>query len=212
MTSTPSTTDPVLPPEYQWTPRLPLGDEAGASAEAQEAIGRYKAQHKAINNTVRQVLAVPPAVDLLNALSTIHGAVTQVEKPVHEAVRLRASMASQCQYCTAWHRRYAEVTGFSDAEVDAICDLSQPRPAGLAPDVALAVALAHEMSTGALSSDTFAEAQARWGERGVLELIAAAAAQNATSRLAAALKTPLEGAYARLLARKREAAAQSQKA
>lgn len=210
MTSTPSTTDAVLPPEYQWTPRLPLGDEAGASAEAQEAIGRYKVQHKAINNTVRQVLPAPGVIDLLNALGGYHQTVSRIGKDVHEAVRLRASVAAQCQYCTAWHRRYAEVQGFSDAEITAICDLTQVRPAGLTSDVELAVALTHEMSVGALGADTFAEALARWGEAGVLELIGAAAAQGATSRIAASLKTPLEGAYARLLARKREAAAPGQ--
>lgn len=195
---------PELPPEYQWEPRLPMRPDESASAETQEAYARFKRNHRALNNTVRQVGADPGAVDLLNALTTVHATATHIEKKHLEALRLRVAVASGCAYCTAWHTRFAETAGFTGAEVAAILDLSQVRPRALDSDIQLAVAVGHELSTGVLSEATLNEARARWGDLGAIELVTSAAAQNATSRLAAALKTPMEPGYAKLLARKRE--------
>jgi|GEM_PF-3654495 len=199
----PAPAQPELPPEYQWNARMPMVDPDSASAETQEAYGRFKKNHRALNNTVRQVGEDSGAIDLLNALTTVHATSTHIEKRNLEALRLRVAVACGCAYCTAWHTRFAEAAGFSDAEVTAIKDLTQVRPRELDSDAQLAVAVGHELTTGVLSESTLNDVRARWGDIGAIELVTSAAAQNATSRLAAALKTPMEPGYAKLLARKR---------
>lgn len=188
--------DPISP-----VPRLPLHPPEIAGAATQEHYARIRREARGVNHLIQQLGPVPAAVELAYALSQVAKQLEHIPPRIAEAARLRVAVAVRCHYCTGWHTRFAALQGYSPAELEAIRDLEQCYPAALDADTALAVAVAHEMSLHALTEDTFGRARLRWGTQGVLELIALVAAQNATSRIGAALNPPFEPGYLKLLER-----------
>ncbi|MEO7992868.1 MAG: carboxymuconolactone decarboxylase family protein [bacterium] len=195
-------TTPALPPELDWTARVPVEHADSAGADAQNAMTRYKAAHKGVNNLIRQLTLFPAAIDAETAIGLLPHAATHLPPHLVEAARLRAAAVCGCGYCVGWHTRFAENTGYVEADALLIADAARLDLGQLDADTQMVVRVAHELSSGPLSESLFNAAKVQLGELATVELIAIAAAQNYTSRMGAALKTPFEPAYARMLARK----------
>ncbi|HYE78426.1 MAG TPA: carboxymuconolactone decarboxylase family protein [bacterium] len=195
MTDTTAPARPTFAPVHPsptWVTRVDLIGDGEATAETQEAYARHKAVVGPLHNGIRQLGEFPAGVDFEIAVALAIRAATHLPPVVVEVARLRCAAVIGCEYCVAWHSRFAQRLGFSIDQVALIWAADNRSFPGFDSEPALAILFADEFSRNGVSTHTWEAAASLWGEQGALELTLVCAAQNASSRISRTLMTPFE--------------------
>ena len=118
-----------------------------------------------------------------------------LEPPLLELVRLRASQLNGCEPCTELHGEVARRTGVDEPRLEALKAWPGSSVFTERERAALAWTEAVTRVAGArVEDETYQQARAQFGERGLVDLTMAVVAINGWNRLAVAFESGL-GAY-----------------
>lgn len=154
-------------------PRLPEVTDRNALPEDKRHIHDYLAQTRgAVRLPFSSVLNNPELTYRVAHLGSYIRFDATLPEKVRELAILAAAREVDARFEWAGHARLAKELGVTDEQLDAIANRKAPE--GFSEDDALPIRLAQELlRKHELSDATFAAAQSKFGDAGVIELIGA---------------------------------------
>jgi alkylhydroperoxidase family enzyme len=173
--------------------RLPYLDRADLKPEHQDLLNRPIALNRILAHG-------PDAMRAFNALAGYIRYRSKLDPRLRELAILQVGYVARSPYEWSHHIKIGREFGVSDADIRALIDDSEGRPAALDPAGKAVLRAVREMTEGlAISDATFAELRQSLDNEQLMDLVLIAAFYNAVVRILATFAIDVEDDYRKYL-------------